>query len=177
MSSMDKILVVYYSRTGFTRTLAQYIAKSCHADIEEIEDESAWGRRDSAVGYVRCALEAILEIKPEISPGKHAPADYDLTLIGTPVWFWSMSSPVRSYLQTHRHEIRKLAFFCTYGGSGAVKVLKDLQQLSGKRSLASLAIRAAEISAKQYKLKVKSFAAHINGLLGPQEDHEKDATA
>ena len=55
------------------------------------------------------------------------------------------------------------------------KVLKDLQRLSGKRALASLAIRAAEISAKQYKVKAKDFAAHINRLTSPQQDNEKDA--
>ncbi len=174
MSSM-KILVVYYSRSGLTRTLAQHIARSCHADIEAIEDESTWCQRSTPMGYVRCALEAILQVKPAIRPGKHAPADYDLTLIGTPVWFWRMSSPVRSYLQAHRHEIGKLAFFCTFGGSGELKVLKDLQQLSGKRSLANLAIRAAEISAKQYKVKAKNFAAHINRLTSPQQENEKDA--
>ncbi len=54
-------------------------------------------------------------------------------------------------------------------------MLKDLQRLSGKRALASLAIRAAEISAKQYKVKAKDFAAHINRLTSPQQDNEKDA--
>ncbi len=172
MRSMTKILVVYYSRTGFTQTLAQLVAKSCHADIEAIEDESVCGRRTNPIGYVCSALEAILHIKPGLRPGKHAPADYDLTLIGTPVWFWSLSSPVRSYLEKHRNEIRKLGFFCTYSGSGQVKVLKDLQQLSGKRAVASLAISDAEISGKQYKVKVKKFVAQIDRALGPPDGQD-----
>jgi flavodoxin len=171
---MMKILVVYYSRTGFTRTLAQHLAKSCNADIEAIEDESICGGRANPVGYVRSALEAILHFKPGIRPGTHAPADYDLTLIGTPVWFWNASSPVRAYLEQHRNEIRQLAFFCTFAGSGQVKVLKDLHLLGGKHVLANLAISDAEITGKQYKTKVKNFVAHINRSLSPQEGSRTD---
>ena len=176
MPSMKKILLVYYSRTGFTRTVAQHIAKACHADIEAIEVQSGWCRRSTAPGYVRCAMEAILQVKPGIQAGQHAPADYDLTLIGTPIWFWSMSSPVRSYLEAHRHEIRKLGFFCTFGGSGEAKVLKDLQQLSGKRAVASLALSDAEISGKQYKPKLRNFASRIDRLISTPEVGEKAGT-
>jgi flavodoxin len=49
---MRRILVVYYSRTGYTRTLARTIAAAVKADVETL----AGGReRHGLWGYRRCA--------------------------------------------------------------------------------------------------------------------------
>lgn len=161
-----KILIAYYSRTGFTRTLAQRIARACNADLEAIEDDSLCGSRSGPIGYVRSSLEAALHLKAGIRPARHAPAEYDLTLIGTPVWFWNLSSPVRSYIEQHRAEIRRVGFFCTCGSSGQIKVLKDMEQLSGKRAVAGLGLTDAEISGNHCKAKVDAFAARIGRSAG-----------
>lgn len=45
-----RILVVYYSRSGTTRKLAQAISQELHCDLEEITETRS---RNGLVGYLR----------------------------------------------------------------------------------------------------------------------------
>lgn len=155
---MKKILVVYYSRSGYTQNIAQRIADAAGADIEIIEDRSP---RRGVFGYWRSALEAALHLKADVRPVKRAPGDYDLVVIGTPIWFWNMASPVRAYISQHRKQLKWVAFFCTYGGSGQHKVLQDLTRLTGKPALATLALSDQTITDKHFRKPLARFVSQI----------------
>lgn len=158
MTSAQKILVVYYSRTGFTQTVAQQLAHACHADLECIVDDRGRSRAD---GYARAALSAALHVASAIAPSRHAPRDYDLVVIGTPIWCWNMASPVRAYIQRHRSAFRRVAFFCTMGGSGQAKVLRDLEVLCGRPAVAALSLRNEEITHRLHRQRLAEFAASL----------------
>jgi hypothetical protein len=136
-----KVLVVYYSRTGYTRRVAHSLARRLHADLEEIGSDE----RPGALGYLRCALESLLRLQTAIRTPQHDPAAYGLVLVGGPVWFWGLSSPVRSYLMLRRRRLPQLGFFCTMGGSGARRVFDSMTTLAGKRPLATLALTDRDI--------------------------------
>lgn len=155
---MTQILVLYYSRTGFTQTIARQIARACSADLESIEDVTG---RDGASGYVRSALEAALHLDTSIRRARHVPGDYDIVVIGTPIWYWNVASPVRTYIKRHRRQFRRVAFFCTYGGSGQAKVLCDLEHLCGRPAVATLAVADADITGKLYHDRLSKFAAAL----------------
>jgi flavodoxin len=155
---MTQILVVYYSRTGFTRTIARQIARACSADLESIEDVTG---RSGPAGYARSALEAALHLETPIQRAKHVPGDYDIVVIGTPIWFWNVASPARSYIKTHRHLFRRVAFFCTYGGSGQAKVLCDLESLCGRPAVVTLAVADRDITGKLYHDRLSKFASAL----------------
>lgn len=132
---MKRILVVYYSRSGHTEFVARQIAARCHADLERIEDRHS---RQGVLGYLRSVVEAVLGLRPPIERLRRRPADYDLVIVGTPVWCWNVASPLRTWLQRHRSALTNVAVFCTCGGSGHAKVLDDLEALCGQRALARL---------------------------------------
>lgn len=134
---MSRILVVHYSRTGHTDFVATQIAARCDADIEHIEEPIS---RKGVLGYLRSAFDTLLGLRPAIQPGRHQPEDYDLVIVGTPVWFWSVSSPVRSWVHRHQAALRNVAVFCTCGGSGQTHVLDELERLCGHPALARLAL-------------------------------------
>lgn len=134
---MKSVLVVYYSRSGQTESVARDIAARCGADIERIEDRHS---REGFTGYLRSALEAILGLRPAIKRGRHSPADYDLVIVGTPVWFWGVASPVRTWVLRHRSQLDQVAVFCTYGGSGQARALDALERLCRRPALARLAL-------------------------------------
>lgn len=134
---MSRVLVVYYSRSGHTDVVARAIAAHCHADLERILDPAT---RQGALGYLRSVLEAIFRLRPPIQDSRYLPGDYDLVIVGTPVWFWNMSSPVRTWLHRHRGALDNVAVFCTCGGSGHAKVMDDLEALCGRHALARLAL-------------------------------------
>ena len=168
---MSRVLVVYCSRTGHTETVARRIAAQCGADLEAIEDAGATTGRNGVLGYVRSALEALLGMQPEIRRAQHPPKTYDLVIVGTPVWFWNMSSPVRTYLTRHRAEIQKVAFFCTLGGSGQDKVMDDLRQLCRKPPVATLALTTAQVDQAHVGQAVSKFVDELrHARVVPQVD-------
>jgi flavodoxin len=155
---MRKTLVVYHSRSGHTRRVAQTLARRLHADLDEIKLAES---RAGPIGYVRCALEAITEATPS-SHARRDPHAYDLVIVGTPVWFWSLSSPVRDYLHKIRGARARFAFFCTLGGSGAMRVFETMTTLIGRMPVATLALTDAEIEARETE-KIDAFVQTLQG--------------
>ena len=105
-----KVLVVYYSRTGNTRFVAEAVTQSLEADIEEIKDGK---NRMGVFGFLRCGYEAIFKKLTDIEVSGKNPEEYDLIIVGSPVWAGRLSSPVRTYLHLHGHKFKNVAFFIT----------------------------------------------------------------
>jgi flavodoxin len=152
--TMGRIRVVYYSRDGHTRDIALEIAAACGAEVEEIGESVG---RAGPLGYLRSALEALLGVRPPIRRLRHALQHGDLVVIGTPIWFWNMSSPVRSYLCAHRSSLDRVAFFCTCGGSGHEKVLHDMQALCGAPPVATLALTERQCAPHAHRTELAAF--------------------
>jgi len=64
-----------------------------------------------------------------IGASNQNPSDYDLIILGTPVWAHNMCSPLRSYIMAQKERFRAVAVLCTQGGSGAGKVVGDVARL------------------------------------------------
>jgi len=156
-----KALVVFYSRTGHTRGLAQRIAAALGADIEEIADRVD---RRGILGYLRSGRDAWLGRRSEIAPPANDASGFDVVLIGTPVWNMSLSSPVRSYLQDQASRLPQVVFFCTLGGSGAARVFRQMQQACGKAPLATLARTERQLAQADLPRAVEEFAARVRAL-------------
>jgi flavodoxin len=154
---MPKTLIVYHSRTGYTRRVAQALARRLSADLEDIHIVQPL---DGVPGYVMCAIEAIAGLAPALRPARRDLAAYDLVVIGTPVWFWSLSSPVRSWLEANPLRGKRFAFFCTMGSAGASCVFATMQQLTGSKPVAILALTDAEVGALA-EAKLDSFVSAL----------------
>ena len=141
---MSKILVVYHSRTGYTRRVALDLARRLGADLDVIRIVQPM---HGPVGYAMCAIEALAGLAPALRRQEKNPAEYDLVVLGTPVWFWSLASPVRSWLEKFGKRGTRFAFFCTMGGSGAGRVFATMKEMTGRAPLATLALTDAEIDA------------------------------
>lgn len=133
-----RTLVVYYSRTGTTRDVAGAIARAMNADLEEIVDTRG---RGGLLGFLRSAVQSSLERSTPIQSSKRDPHDYDLVIVGTPVWAANVSSPVRAYLSAKRGRLPLVAFFCTMGGRGGRRALAKLGALTGASPVARLLLR------------------------------------
>ena len=133
-----KVLVAYYSRTGNTKRIARAIATALEADVEEIHDPTG---RSGVVGYLRSGLEASAGVLVELEHPRRDPADYDVVVVGTPVWAMSVSSPVRTYLWHERARLPAVAFFATLGGMGAERAFEQMKVVAGRTPIAALAVR------------------------------------
>ena len=142
-----KILVAYYSRTGNTKRVAEKIAGMLKADTNEIIDLKE--RKRVIIGWLISGRDAMKKKETQIKFKKN-PEKYDLVIIGTPIWAWNMAPAVRTYLKQNR-KIKKVAFFCTFGGSSG-KTFKEMERLS-KKPLALLEIKDKEIEQSDDKIK------------------------
>ena len=139
-----KILVIFYSRSGTTRRIAMDLSAKLGSSVEEIVE----GRgRNGIFGYWRSVIEARRQRSAKILPAGNDPSSFDLVVIGTPVWVWSVSSPVRAYLTANKQRLPAVAFFCTMGGSGGETALAQMQGIVGKAPRATCAITARDVAA------------------------------
>jgi len=155
-----KTLVVYYSRTGHTRSVAQKIAEILHADLDEIIDKK---NRSGMVGYLKAGKDAMTKANADIGY-KLNPTDYDMVVIGTPIWGFTMTPALRTYLTAHSNSIKKVAFFATSGGSEFNKTAGEMELLS-KQPVATLLLKAkgfkAGIDLNLHSDAIQAFCADI----------------
>ncbi len=107
-----KSLVVYYSRTGNARFVAETIAAEIGADIEEVIDLK---KRSGTLGSLSGGFAARRGKETEIAPTTKSPARYDLIIVGTPVWAGRPSPAITTYLKKNNLSGKKVAVFFARG--------------------------------------------------------------
>ena len=111
---MSDILIVYYSRTGKTRMVAEKLASLLAADIEEIrEAKGRSGRINWFVGVKDSLLGKPAEITSE-----HSVQPRKLVIIGMPIWAEAPPPAIRAFLTKYDLAGKKVCAFCTSDGSG-----------------------------------------------------------
>ncbi len=153
-----KVLVVYYSRTGITKKVAEVISEKLNGRIEEIKDKK---NREGIINYMLSGYEAVKGKAPEIREMTENPGDFDLIVIGTPVWAANMASPVRTYINKQKKYIKDYALFCTYKGSGANKAFEKIKNELGKEPIATMDIIDKEINNDSYLNKITEFIKKV----------------
>jgi flavodoxin len=155
---MPKTLLVYFSHTGFTRTVAEELMRLRDCDVEEIRELTP---RRGWLGYLRAGFEALTKKQARIVTPARNPDAYELTIIGGPVWAGHVSSPVRAYVKKLHRQFGQVAWFITYGGSGAEQMLAELTDVAGRAPIATLALKDSEIEAGAFTDKLKGFAQEL----------------
>ena len=164
-----KILLAYYSRTGNTRVVAEAISKKLSCNLEEITEPK---NRNGLMGYMSAGSDAQKAIITGINPTKQNVEDYDLVIVGTPIWAWNMSAPIRSYLTANRGNFPQVAFYITLDGRPG-ETLRNMEKVAGKAPLASELFYSSEIKKNNYQEKVERFSKQIiSATQGSLEDVE-----
>lgn len=120
-----KSLVVYYSRTGNARFVAQTIAAEVGADVEEVIDLK---KRSGIIGFLKSGRDARGGKITKIAPTTKSPVNYDLIILGTPIWAGRQSPAITTYLKENDLSGKKVAFFFAQGG-------KKLQAIDQTKAL------------------------------------------
>lgn len=109
----NKILCICYSRTGNTRQAMTEIAGALDCELVEVYDKV---RRDGAIGWLRCGLDAMRKrTRPTVRlKTNRALSDYELVILGTPVWAGRCSSVMRGFLKRHGYELSHAAYVITH---------------------------------------------------------------
>ncbi len=119
-----RTLVVYYTRTGNSKFVAETIAAELGADIEEVIDMK---NRQGRLAFLSAGRDAMQGKETQIAPTKRTPTEYDLVIIGQPVWAGNPTPAIRTYLNKNDLSGKKIGLFFSDVGLGqAVEKTKAL---------------------------------------------------
>lgn len=161
VASQKKILVVYFSRSGNTKKVAEDIARTLNADVEQLIDKKD---RSGALGYMVAGKDAALQNRAEIEPVTKDPAQYDLVVLGTPVWSWNMAPALRTYITDHISALKQIAIFTTAGNTKPEKIAAKMEALADKKASAVAGFMESDLKEQNravYEEKLNAFIARI----------------
>jgi flavodoxin len=156
-----KSLVVYYSQTGVTETVAKLIQEKTHADIEAIIAENPYdGDFNATIQRSMKEREAGIECK--IKPLHKDIAKYDTIYIGYPIWYGTYAPPVATFVKNINAEGKVIIPFCTFGSGGLETSIADLKKnLKNTTILDGYGIRTARID--KASAEIDFFFETLNG--------------
>lgn len=120
------VLVVYYSRTGNTQAIAQHIQSIVGGDIAELVPAQAYPASNIEAGY-QATRELASGYLPPLSSSVASIVAYDVIFIGSPSWWGTLATPVRTFLSAHDFSGKTLVPFITHEGSGLGKAVSALE--------------------------------------------------
>lgn len=129
----NRYLILYCSRTGNTKAMAEEICKILDCDILEVipaipydEDYSSMlarsQREQAAIGQGDY---------PEIRTSVEKFEDYEIIFIGYPIWNGHMATPMQTFLHNHADKLsgKQIALFASSGSSGISTSINDAYSL------------------------------------------------
>jgi len=172
MSYAQKSLVLYYSETGTTKTVAQELQKQLGADIESIE---------AVEPYTGNFQETIQRGQREMQSGETPAlkllqkkiADYDIVFLGYPIWFGTYAMPIATLVKQNDFAGKTVVPFCTFG-SGGLNTSSDALKnaLPKARIQKGYGVRTARVAAAAKELdRFLKENGYKKGTVSPQPDY------
>jgi len=152
-------LVVCFSLTGNTRLIAKTIAKEIGADFTELVPLQQYPLRGAWL-YLKGGKEAVFKSEPELERGLVDYDDYDVMVVGTPVWAGTMAPPIRTFLKSSAVKGKEVFIFCTYGG-GPGTALQDMRAISLGEVALELGVRMGRKFVTESVNQAKTFARQL----------------
>lgn len=140
-------LVVYFSRTGNTEKIAEYLIDITHADSYVIEAEIPY--TDEDIAYTNSSCRANKEqndksARPAIAKPIESIDSYDVIYLGYPIWWGEEPRIIDTFLESYDFSDKIVVPFCTSASSGNTTSERNISnlvtignQLEGKRFSAS----------------------------------------
>jgi Flavodoxin len=155
---MMKALVVYYSLSGNTRTVAKVLARDLAADTEELHCP----RYASGVwGYMRAGYDSWKGNLPPIEKLTHTPLQYELVVVAGPIWAFHPATPVRTFLKPERTRLPRVAFLLTHGGSAGERCLREMEEIAGQAPIATSIVRQQDVKGRTFACALASFETKL----------------
>ncbi len=114
-NNLGKVLVVYYSLSGNTKDIAYKIADKTKADIFEVKTKDELKQGPSFYLAIKQQLKSkkyplLEENIPDFSK-------YDTVFVGFPVWWYTIATPMLSFLEKADFSDKKVIPFSTQGSN------------------------------------------------------------
>lgn len=131
-----KTAIVFYSMHGNVRYVSEKVAKELGADLIELKPVKAYPDK-GAMQFLWGGSAVTFKKKPDLEPYSFNASDYDLVIIGTPVWASNFTPPLRTFFENNDLAGKKIAVIATSGGGNSTKCLQAIKEAAKADSLAA----------------------------------------
>ena len=129
IGSDSRRLVVFFSRMGYGRKLAYEAANRTGAEVYELK---AAERTEGTAGFWWCGRFAMHRWPMPIEPLSVDLSAYDHVTICTPIWVFSLASPVREFCRQAAGKLREADYILVHHTPGRYEgVVREMDQLLG----------------------------------------------
>ena len=132
-----KTLVVYFSCTGTTELVAEYITEILGADSYQIVPEDPYTEADLAY-YTNGRADQEQndpDVRPAISGGVENMDEYDTIILGYPIWHGQAPRIISTFLESYDFSGKTIVPFCTSHSSGIGSSADNLHVLCADSTL------------------------------------------
>ena len=139
---MSNILCLYYSRSGKTRQAMEAIAAELEAELVELTDGV---ERSGSLHAVAACFDAVRKSTRPLEPFQTARSlpQYDLVILGTPVWAGRCTPVVREFLKKYGGDLERVAYVLTRGGKRKYEeVCRQMDQYTAAPHLQWISLQA-----------------------------------
>lgn len=105
-----KVLILYSSLTGNTKTCCEALQKELQADIIEIKDLKD---RSGKWGFFKTAIGSLFGSHTKIEPENPDLSSYSSIIIGSPIWTGKLSMATRTLIDKNSFTGKKVIIFTT----------------------------------------------------------------
>lgn len=132
-SESGSCIVLYCSRTGNTERMAQTISTALGCDMIEVVPETPYEDDYNAMLDRAGAELAAIEQGdyPAVATSVENFDTYDIVLVGYPIWYGHMATPMQAFLHEHADLLagKRIALFASSGSSGIGTSERDAASL------------------------------------------------
>lgn len=123
-ANLGKVLIVYYSFTGKTEDIAKQISALTKGDLHRLNTQEEF--KSSPAFYANVKKQLSDKNYPPLKGEMPDISGYDTVFVGAPVWWYTMATPLFTYLEQTDFKGKKVVPFSTQG-SNAGKFLEDFK--------------------------------------------------
>jgi flavodoxin len=151
-ATAQKVLVLYYSETGTTKTVAQELQKQLGADIEGIEAVEPYSG-DFQATIQRGQREMQSGNWPALKALKSKLSKYDIIFLGYPIWFGTYANPIVTLVKGNDFDGKTVVPFCTFGSGGLNTSTDNLKKALPKANIKpGYGVRTARVASAAKEL-------------------------
>lgn len=160
-----KAVIVYFTVSGHTQAAAESVAAALGADLERIEAAKPLPSNLFALLAVG-GFAATMKRAWAARPAALKFGDYDLVIIGTPIWAWSLNPVVRGWLRANPIPAEiPYAAFATVGGPIGSGPFDEMAAIVGRTPFATMTIHDADRKSGGDVRLIEGFVAEVRAKL------------
>jgi flavodoxin len=170
-----KTLVLYYSQTGATKTVAQELQRQLgDADIAAIEAVDPYpADYDETIKRWRAELDSCTT--PEIKPLAVDLDSYSTIFLGFPIWGGTYALPIATFVKDNKLAGKTVVTFATFGSGGIGSATRNLAEaLPEAKVTQGYGVRNARLSHAPEELKRFLIeGGYIDGTIEPLPEYSQ----